>query len=158
MKTHSDLLVVPTGAPVIGLSVGYVMDVPSGRLLPLFHPLVRTSSVFPSGLIAVLTASAASALPSSRNPVERTSMVDPGAAIGVKTCPVGRIDAVPKFPTGCVVWPLPNCAEARLGVKTNSIAFKRSRPFAKVPSKVPERLASIKPRFHKSLASDVKRG
>jgi hypothetical protein len=26
--------------------------------------------------------------------------VDPGAAVGVITCPVGRIDRSPKFPTG----------------------------------------------------------
>ena len=64
--------------------------------------------------------------------LKRVDDVDPGAAVGVKTWPVGRIDAVPKFPTGCVVWPLPNCAEARLGAMTKNIAVKRSRLFAKV--------------------------
>src|SRR5262249_48903028 len=47
-----------------------VIDLLSGLLLPLFQPLVRTSKVFPSGLSTVFTAWAASALPSSRNPVE----------------------------------------------------------------------------------------
>ena len=45
----------------------------------LFHPLVRTSKVFPSGLNTVLTAWAASALPSERKSVVRTWMVEPGA-------------------------------------------------------------------------------
>ena len=48
------------------------MGVPFGWSLLLFHPLVITSSVLPSGLSAVLTASEASALPSARNPVAST--------------------------------------------------------------------------------------
>src|SRR5215472_2255434 len=71
-KTHSDRLVVPTATPVFGSSAGNVIEVPSGRRLLLFQPLVRTSRVCPSGLNAVLTASAASAFPSVRRPVERT--------------------------------------------------------------------------------------
>jgi hypothetical protein len=47
--------------------------------------------------------------------------VDPGAAVGVMTCPVGRIDRLPKFPTGSVVLPLPNCAKLKLGANAKSI-------------------------------------
>lgn len=61
---------MPTVAPVLGSRVGKVIDVPSGKRLLRFQPLVRTNNVVPSGLNAVFTASAASAFPSARNPVE----------------------------------------------------------------------------------------
>ena len=47
--------------------------------------------------------------------------MDPGAAFGVITWPVGTIDRSPKLPTGSIVSPLLNCAIAKPGTSANRI-------------------------------------
>jgi hypothetical protein len=52
-------------------------------------------------------------------------MVDPGAAVGVMTWPVGSIDLSPKFPTGSVVRPAPPCAKTKVDDNPNTNPKKK---------------------------------